>query len=299
MKPHPQTGPAVPADVIDAAVRLAESRQWDVDAVLVDVGISPLLLRKGPLRLSEDQVVRLVQYVWNLTDDELLGISPHRLPRGTFRLLCYALLGASDLQDALDRLEGFLRAIPAIPLRIVHDESPGMFAIVLAIAPQDEISRLGVAIGLGTVSRVLAWMLRSNVTPLRVELPYPRPADLAVHRVMLDGPITFNATRAAVVVSDDWLTAPLMRDERDIDEFVASSPRALISPPRYQRTTCAQVRRLLETGMSRGSVPSVDDLAHRLAMSPQTLRRRLSEEGTSARQLSQDVRREIAVEALT
>lgn len=292
----------VPIEVVTTVTHLAESRGWDVADLLQRAGISPLLLTAERARITMDQLVALVQQVWRVTDDEMFGIGRHGIPRGTFRLLCYALLGASDLRSALDRLGGFLRAIPAIPLAVVHEDDdggrPGEVTVQLTISPTDDVSRLGVVVGLSAASRLIAWMLRSNVTPIRIELPFGPPADPEAYETMLDGPLVFEADRAAFVIETSWLGAPLMRDERDIEELVATSPRALILPPRYQLSPRDQVRRLLDSGLVRGDLPSAEEIARRLAISPQTLRRRLSEEGTSVRDLTGEVRRDLAIAAL-
>ncbi|HEX4904763.1 MAG TPA: helix-turn-helix transcriptional regulator [Acidimicrobiales bacterium] len=58
------------------------------------------------------------------------------------------------------------------------------------------------------------------------------------------------------------------------------------------------MRRYVETAIASGTWPDARDAATRLTMSPQTLRRRLAEEGTSFRAISDDVRRDVAVTSL-
>lgn len=293
------TARTIPADVVRTLALFAEGQGWDVEELLSRAGISPLSLSSARPRVTEEQAVAVVQQVWRMTDDEMFGLSRHPLPRGTFRMLCYALLGAVDLRDALQRLQGFLRAVPAIPIRLEIPEGVvGEVILEVRIRPRSDFDRLALVAGLGSAHRLLAWMLRRNVDVIRIELPFEAPDDLETLGVMLDGPMTFGSERAAVVWDASWLGSPTMRDERDIEELIATSPRTLIKPPRYRSTAREQVRRMLESGLRQGEVPSADVVAARLAISPQTLRRRLADEGTSVRELTEVVRRDAAIAAL-
>lgn len=286
----------VPAGLVSVLTRFADERGWAVGDLLAGAGLSPLLLRAERVRITEDQLVALVQQVWRITDDEMFGIGRYPLPRGTFRLLCYALLGAPDLRGALDRLSGFLRAIPAIPLEVVL--SSAEVTLLVTLRPRTDFDRLGAVVGLGATSRLLAWMLRRNLTLATVELPFGCTPEIEALVRTLDGPVIFDADRAALVLDRSWLGAPIMRDERDIEELVATSPRALLTRPRYRLSTREQVRRLLESGLHNENIPGADEVAKRLAMSPQTLRRRLADEGASVRELTEEVRRDAAIDAL-
>lgn len=288
----------MPINVIGALAQFAEERGLSAEKILAGAGISPLLLRTDRARVTEDQLVALVQQMWRVTDDELFGAGTHPMPRGSFRMLCYALVGTKDMRGALDRLDGFMRAIPAVPVRIDIPEDGDEFSLAVDLRPRRPSSQLSLVIGLGATARLFAWMLRRNLAPNRIELPFSRPDDDEFLRSLLDGPVVYDAGRAALVMDRSWLGSPMMRNEGDIDELVRNSPRALITRPRYQTSVGEQVRRMVRAGLRRGDVPNADQLAARLAMSPQTLRRRLAEEGTSAREIAEEVRRDAAIAAL-
>lgn len=286
----------LPIGLVRGAVDFADRLGWDIDAMLSEARVSPQLLREGRSRVTEDQLVSLVRTMWRTTDDELFGLSRFPLPRGTFRLLCYALLGAADLREALERLEGFLQALPAIPASIeIGDETT---AISLSIEGEDDPDHLMSIVGLGAAHRLLSWMLRRTVKLARVELPFPRPAERESLEFVFDSPLVFGSPTARIVFDSSLLGAPLMRDERDVEEFVNQSPAALLRRPDYRTTVSEQVRRLLEVGLRTGEFPSSTQLAAQLAVSSQTLRRRLAEEDTSVRALLDDVRRDAAISSL-
>ncbi|MEU4418924.1 AraC family transcriptional regulator ligand-binding domain-containing protein, partial [Nocardia salmonicida] len=105
----------MPIDLVLATVSFAMHRGWDVNDMLAAAGVSPMLLAEGRSRVTEEQITRFTQELWRRTDDEMFGLGTHPLPRGSFRLLCYGVMGAPDLGAMLARCAGFGRAMPALP----------------------------------------------------------------------------------------------------------------------------------------------------------------------------------------
>lgn len=286
----------LPIGLVHSSVSFALEQGWDINGILEAAEISPFLLGDDRSRITDDQLVRLVQAMWRSTDDELLGLGTHPLPRGTFRLLCYALLGSGDLGEALARVRGFLRAAPAIPLTVESDDKTT--ALVLDARPSGNPAHLLILIGLAAAHRVFSWMLDRNLKLVHVTLPFSTPEDLEDLRYAFDAAVVFDAPKASIVFANRWLSYPLVRDQADIEEFVNNSPRAILRPPRYRSTFADQVRRLVDRGLRRGDALDAASVAEQLAVSQQTMRRRLAKQDTSFRQLSEEVRRDVAVTAL-
>ena len=75
----------MPIELVRAATTFAIRQGWDVNGILHEAGIPPLLLAQGRARVTEDQAIRIVRHLWRLTDDEMFGIGAHPLPRGRYR----------------------------------------------------------------------------------------------------------------------------------------------------------------------------------------------------------------------
>lgn len=288
----------LPIELVQAAVAFARQRDWDIDRMLAEVGISRMLLTQQRSRVTEDQLVQLVQRLWRDTDDELLGLGSHPLPRGSFRLLCYGLIGATDLGEALERLQGFLRALPAIPLEITIGAATSRLGIATTPASTGDPEHLMPLVGLGAAHRLIAWLLKDQVRLVRVEFPFAEPHRRAAFDALFDAPVRFSAGSAGIVFDSALLRSLVMRNEKDVDELVARAPRDLLLRPRYAVTLSERVRRMLDPGLKNGDWPSAEDIARRLSMSQETVRRKLADESTSVRQLTEDTRRDAAVTAL-
>jgi AraC-like DNA-binding protein len=80
-------------------------------------------------------------------------------------------------------------------------------------------------------------------------------------------------------------------------EFMLQVPTALVVRYRDQSSLGERIRRRLWHHLS-GELPSLETMSESLAMTPQTVRRRLREEGLGYQSLKDNLRRDAAIEYL-
>ncbi|WP_182376212.1 AraC family transcriptional regulator [Nocardioides sp. WS12] len=284
----------VPIELVQASVAHAARRGIDVNQMLADAGVSPMLLGADRSRVTESQLTRIVQTLWRVTDDELFGLGRHRLPRGTFRLLCFGLLSAPDLAGALDRLEGFARAIPAMPEFSVV-QGPETTRIAMRVEPDLDLEGFLTGIGVGALHRFLAWSIGRTIALDRLELPHPFPPDLTRFAFGIEAS---KSEEAALSFKSTLLTTPIVRTDAEVESFVAGSPHGLLTRPHDTASVSEQVRRMFELALRSTEWPGSEQVAKKLVMSPQTLRRKLAEEGSGLREIREEVLRDAAVSSL-
>lgn len=289
------TSRTLPIDLLQAAVSLALRQGWDVNALLAEAGVSPLLLAEGRSRVTDEQLVRIVQALWRQTDDELFGLGHHPLPRGSFRLLCYGLAGAADLREAMRRVQAFVKAMPAIPLEISVEGDETRLTL---LGRRDEAAQVMDVVGLAACHRLIMWLIRRPLPLTSLELAVEDDRHRESLALVFDMSPTFAAPRSSLAFDSSVLASPLMRDEEDIDLLVARSPRDLLVRTAPPSTLAEQVRRMLEVALQRGEWLTAPSVAERLSMGEQTVRRGLAKEGTSLRQLNEEIRRDAAVTSL-
>jgi AraC-like DNA-binding protein len=293
-----RAGATLPIELVRSATAFAIRHGWDVNGILHEAGIPPLLLAEGRARVTEEQATRIVRALWRLTDDEAFGMGSHPLPRGSFRLLLYGLTGAPDLGASLERAQGFAAAIPALPkLEFTAEEDLARVtwdSFGVASDPDHLLAYTSLAV----VHRIMAWSIARPVPLHHVELPFAAPASTEMPDLVFGAPQVYGTDRPGIVFDAALLRAPLMRDEKELDEFIARSPAGLLARVQEGADTTDQVRRLVEQGLRGGDHPDGDEIARRLAISPQTLRRKLAAEGTSLRDIRETVLRDAAVTAL-
>jgi AraC-like DNA-binding protein len=288
----------LPIDLVRSATQFAIRQGWDVNGLLHEAGIPPMLLAEGRARITEKQAASVVRTLWRQTDDEMFGIGTNALPRGSFRLLCYGVLGAPDLGAALDRFQGFAAAVPAIPpVGMTKDGGTVRMSWDIGAARSSDPEHLMAMAALSVSHRLMSWAIRQEVPLVRVELPYPEPPNVETHQLVFGAPLVFDCEQAALIFDAEILRAPLMRDEKELDEFIARAPAGLLVRQDYGTSVSDRVLKLVEQGL-KGEHSSGEEIAARLAMSPQTLRRKLASEGTSLRDIREQVLRDAAVTSL-
>lgn len=295
----------VPVGFVLRALRASERRGYDLRPALVAAPITDRELGDPDTRLTIDQVARFMAGAWEITDDELMGLGLTAVPRGTFQLLSFAIIGCRDLESVLRRLAGFLPALPSsAPVRIDFTDDGARVWFDTSVLPaghsaQDEDASLVSDFGLLLIHRFAAWLTGRRLEPAAVELPYtaPAPVDVVAYHHMFGIPVTFGAAYPAIEFAAADLPSPVVETEDTLREFLRDSPGRLLARRDYDTGLSARARRIVELG-ARGGQPTSADIAGALAMSEPQLRRRLRQEGTSVGRLRESVLQESAVAAL-
>jgi AraC-like DNA-binding protein len=284
---------------VRASLRGAERQGVDISALLVRAGIPPRLLEVPLARVSPTQFARLTNEVWQALDDELLGLGPQPLKVGTFAMMGHVVVHCPDLRSAVGRGSAFYRLFPGGPgLHLVEPaDADDEARVTFDLAAFDDPDRYLAESATVVAHRLMGWLIRRRITLVRAEFSYPAPGHALEYDLLYGAPCVFRAPRTALVFDRAVLDQPVLQDEAGLQAFLRHAPGGLLARVDYGSTTAAQVRRLL--GQSRPDHQQrPQDVAARLAVSPQTLRRRLAAEGTSFQQIRDQLRRDVAIAAL-
>ncbi|EUA22567.1 bacterial regulatory helix-turn-helix s, AraC family protein [Mycobacterium xenopi 3993] len=292
----PVTEYTIPMRRAQACIELAARQGWDIDTLLQEVGISPVLVAEGRSRISMEQFADLIRALWRTTDDELMGLGLAPVPRGTMRLISYALVGTPDLGSVLRRYVELAKAVPGFP-SIVVSAGPREVRVSTELTVIKQHDELIIDALLAAGHRFASWAIGRQIPLRRVEVPYPQPDEIDDYDVIFGAPVVFAAPTAAVVFDSKMLAMPCIRTEVELDEFLRRAPAGLLLRRDYGSSMSDQVRRILAEGVN-GQWSTADEIAARLAMSPQTLRRRLRDEHTSIRKIREALLRDAAIASL-
>jgi AraC-like DNA-binding protein len=321
---------------VRAAVRGADRAGFDVVPLLERSGIAPSLLEVERARVSADQFARLVKGLWTVLDDEFIGFGPARSKVGTFAMMCHATVHCSkDLAGALRRAAEFYALFPSGPdFRIISGgggvgggtggEGPENEARIEFHSPaatatgpaarnhaghvdrpddldderdSDDPDHFRAETLLIVAHRFSGWLIRRRIPLRRVELAYPAPPHVLEYDLLFGAPCVFDAPTTALVFDAALLSEPVLQDEAGIAAFLRRAPQDVLSRIDYGSTTAARVRRLVGQSLP-GTLPAEAEVAERLSVSPQTLRRQLAAEGSSFQHIRDQMRRDHAIAAL-
>lgn len=281
---------------VRAALRGAERQGHDCAALLGQLHIQPALLDEPRARLAPEHFAKLMQLLWEALDDEYMGFGRQRSKRGTFAMMCYAIIHCRTLEKALLRGSLFYSLFPDAPsiqlkregdwVRLTVDDStlwdPDHFLVESLLVIWH---RLG------------SWLIGQRIRLEEATFTYPEPDHSSEYQRLFPCSRRFAAGCTSLLFQARYVDMPLLQDERTLKLFLQHSPADLLARPDGGDSLVSQIRRQL--GRDCSHWPDLEAVARQLHMSPQTLRRHLSEEGSSFQELKDNLRRDLAIYQLT
>lgn len=279
---------------------LARRQKWDLKPVLQATGMVSAGQHAHCLGITKSGLTRLLRELWRSTGDDLLGLGTHPVPRGTFRMLGYALSSSPDLRSALARYAQFRSAVPGVPAITCVDDGE---TVTLAIESHGSgradhaYTEAMVAVG----HRIVNWAIGHPLPLIEVQLPRVQPSDAAQseeYESLFGAPVRFSTSQAALLFASRSLGEPLGRTCEEVETFLDNAPLGLMTECTAQPSHAERVRTLLKAWVGcRGA--SADDIAAQVGMSRQTLHRRLRLENTSLVDIKNEVLRDEALQSLS
>jgi AraC-like DNA-binding protein len=273
----------------------ARHRGMDVLPLLARAGISPLLVESQLARVSQQQYGALLRVLRRATRDELWGLADRPLRPGTFGQCMKQLVGCATLGEALRT--GFT----------FYDLMLGDFVARLSV--QDGLARIRIELRRPEDPRleyaIRAFMLFTFVSaswlvarriPL-TGLDYTVGMQTSETSRVYQAPIHFGQPHVGMYFEAQWLDLPVVQSPQSLREFLVGAPANLIVRYRDTSSLTDRIRRLLRKRLGE-ELPSLEEVGDSLAVTPQTLRRRLREEGRGFQQIKDELRRDAAIEYL-
>ncbi|MFD3535445.1 AraC family transcriptional regulator [Streptomyces sp. NPDC058664] len=299
---------SVSAHHVRAVLLGAERRGLASGPLLARAGLPASIVEQPRARVSAEQFGQLVRMLWATLDDELIGFGGAPSKVGTFAMMAHvAVHGSRDLREALRRAQTFYALFPAGPrFRLVEPGTGGTRAEGLDEARMEfDVSAYDDPLHFGAESTVLVahrfagWLIRRRVGLRRVEFVHPEPRHAREYAHLFGAPCVFGAARTTAVFDRADLDEPVLRDAAALRAFLRRAPADVLVRADYGSAVTGRVRHLIGRALATGSVPTPQELAGRLSVSPQTLRRQLAAEGTTYQRLRDQVRRDHAIAELT
>lgn len=276
---------------VDDALQCLRRRGIDEAPLLARAGLPPVV--REPV--SAERYGALWLAIAATIDDEFFGEGARPMRSGSFTLLCHAILSAATLEQALKRALRFLRLVMDDPYGelVVAD---GLAQVVLkdAGAPRSAFAYRTFWI---VVHGITCWLVGRRIPLRRVDFRCGPPAHGADYGLFFGAPVRFRQAESVLAFDADFLRLPAIRNERALRDFLRRAPANILVRYRHDAGLVAKVRARLRASPPN-AWPSFATLAHQLRLPEATLRRRLSGEGQTYREIKDDLRRAMAVEEL-
>jgi AraC-like DNA-binding protein len=266
--------------------------------LLEAAGVDPEIIEDPDARIPRQHTTRVWAEAARLLNDPDMGLHVAELiePRA-FNVAVYLAMSSRTLREGITRLLQYQRLAASGGRLVLEDREGGGF-VRLAFgsdeAPETRDQREHMAVMLLKYCR---WITKEKFDFLEVHFHHPRPDQISEHERIFRCPIYFGAHASGLLIASEDLDRPSIHADsrlaRHHEEFAAESLRALAGPG-FAREVEDSLIPILE----RGDL-DIKRAAARLDLSSRTLQRRLTEEGTSYREVVDGLRRRISLRHLS
>jgi AraC-like DNA-binding protein len=149
------------------------------------------------------------------------------------------------------------------------------------------LADIALAVGMHLLRRLFG----ARWAPDEVTFPHRRPEDVRPYRSFFAAPVLFDTPRAAIVMPEALLGRPLPKADARAEAAIRAA--IAFAAAAYPESLALKLRRLVSAALLDFE-PSLAQLAQDFSTSPRTLRRRLSEEGTTVSTIVEETKAELA-----
>lgn len=282
-------------------LRHAQSIGLDVQHILEETGISTELAGTEDGWIDNVLLARLVKRMWLDTNNETFGLDPNPLRIGTWALACEFMLGADTLGALYrkgERILSFL-APNSAGLKILREDGSIVVLPQVYLGESDPDHFL---IEFITVlwHRFASWAIDERIPLQEAFFSYPEPNHSNFYEELFSCDVRFEQSACGFKFHESYLKRRITRTPIELEAWLRDSPADLLYMPGREKSIQAQLKASLleitkaEVARDAMRYPAFESLCSDLAMSPQVVRRRLADEGTSYQHIKDAIRCETA-----
>ena len=288
--PHPTVGLVVLAELLT-------ERGVDPAPLLLAEGLDPLRLRGPEERVAPETELRVIRRAMAAVDLPELGLEAGRRHHfGRFGIWGLALASSPDFASGIRLGLRYVTLVHTfLDWQFLADGDPPRLEAVeqRALGP---LRRFVIERDMAGCATLIENLVGNRLSLTGARFPYPEPAWSGAYHAVFGEHVVFDAPRAALLLHPDMLHRPLAMANPVTARLAEEQCRALLAGrPAGSSTTQALRQTLLERP---GVFPALPAAAAAMGLSTRTLRRRLTNEGTSYRAELEGLRRELAARYL-
>ena len=269
----------------------------DTHALLQRAGIAPALLESTLSRVTPGQYATLLRLLRRELRDELWGLTSQPVKPGSFSQACRIIIHCHTLGEAITAGLRFYHLVLADFTPRLQLQGQTASIRMVSRRPRDPALSYAERTFCYLSYVLMCWLVGRRV-PLQ-QVTYPRDATPWGNEVerMFAAPLQRDARLMGMDMEARWLQLPIVQTPQAMESFLREAPANLMVKYRDQSSLVERIRRLLRRQLASG-LPSLEEAAQAVSLSPQTLRRRLQAEGLGYQKIKDDLRRDVAIEYL-
>lgn len=281
-------------------IQFATLQGADAQRLLQTSGYTVDELSDEQLRVTEVVYGRVLEQAASSTGDPLLGLHMGEyLNLSAAGIISQITQTSSTVKEAMQyACEFAMLGCRALPFDLIEKQSH----YELHITPDKNWQQQWPLAMQQTIDGMLAFTIRQyraltfdQFKPLRVTLS-KQETHTAEYARVLGCPVIFNQPGNAIWLSKETLEQPIVTsDHKLLRSLVAHAEKRLAD---IEQTGIASLVKQVMLNMGNRQLPTLEDVAANMHISPRTLQRKLAEEGVTYKQLTDSVRQELSMDLL-
>ncbi|WP_027859196.1 AraC family transcriptional regulator [Marinobacterium jannaschii] len=281
-----------------AAAAAAQSNGLDSTQALEYAGLNEALIDNPQVRITPVQLSRLLIAIWQQGDDELMGLATSASRHGVFSLMAQRVIHSSNLRSVFRQICHFYNLVTdAFELEFTESETTARLSLRLKQTRRDPDNLLTELLLL-IWHRFPGWLIGQPIKLNKLGLRYAEPEHSAEYRLMFPCPIEYDQPSSYLEFDNSLLNKPVVQTTQTLSGYLRRCPldwfKRQAYYPVYTRRVLDQLQQLSDVAEAR-----MEFIAEQLHITERTLRRKLSEEGTSFQQIKDGMRRDAAIHLLS
>lgn len=290
--------PTISSYYFRECIKGAERKGVDTDVLLRAAGVDRQILDDPSGRGDVHAMAKLVQQVWYSMDDEFMGFTEHRAKVGLFGLMTRFLVPCESLEQVLlagSRFYNLVRTDVYLGLTIEGQEA--RFESKFS-RPDLDPHHYFMEFWLVIWHRLAGWITGGPLPLHWASFTFGAP-ETYVEEFKYLFPCEHRFMQPANCFAFDvkHLRLPVVRSRAELKAMLKVAPLIFLTMPAGDLGLIRRVRSALLPREGHGAVfPTIETVAERFHMTPQTLRRKLHREGSSYGEIKENIRRDIAIQ---
>lgn len=276
----------------------AERVGMDLEILLEDAGLNTAILKSEQIRITPNQFARLMRAFWREGDDEFLGMGSQPSRHGVFTLMSKQAVHCQNLRAVYHHISHFYNLLAdALTLTFRVEGETAFFSMQLTEPEKDPSYSLCEFLML-IWHRFPSWLIGQRIPLKEIRFSHPAPEHVAEYRLLFPCPSLFDQPETCLVFDAEYLNSSVVQTPKSLRAYLRRVPLDWFMRQAYYP---AYTRRVLDHLEQEGGLrnTSMDTIADDLHVTTRTLRRKLTEEGTTFQELKDGVRRDTAIHFLS
>lgn len=283
---------------IKSALGGAIARGLDPKLLLREARIPEKPLQDPKARIHVDLVAKLYFGIAKALNDEFMGFTEFPCKMGTFALMAEWVSAGHNLEELFQRGIRFYNQITDEVQMTLDYEGDHVYLTTAFRRPELDFEHFYIEYWHVIWHRFASWYIGKPIKLLAAYINYT-PIDAEEFRLLFRCPTYLRSKVNRLVFHRSYLSAPMVRSQRELRVFLRRSPIDMLTIPGEDTSLTARINQMLTPKPNEViDLPNSRDIARRLGISEQTLRRRLSAEGISYQQIKDNLRSDLASKLL-